>query len=329
MSCVDGGSIVCTDSLSNIGTSSVSCPSLCHPFLKTKFQIGSVKGPKNFCSTQTVFHRDDVPAQRRERKKDVKDWKERRILAVGQPPPWSSSVTLDPSRLKYARTKSNSDLDPGKPYRYNYRAEALPSKSPHPVPRPHRFKVSCVTEAEAEKRRAERAGYPNNAVNHPKRLAEMPVNRRLDDMEAWNHSTQLGPPERRRTLEDYEAACKLATTRRARHLRAYTAPEQRGKEQRQRIRQLKSEGRLWTLREPEPIPLGPTHNRLARDPIRRVRQFRHSGKWEFRESEGCHMWSDTACFERNSPGDVVRVHNPTGFNFSSPCLTRVVARELS
>lgn len=61
----------------------------------------------------------------------------------------------------------------------------------------------------------------------------------------------------------------------------------------------------------------------------RVRQFRHSGKWEFRESEGCHMWSDTACFERNSPGDVVRVHNPTGFNFSSPCLTRVVARELS
>ena len=48
-----------------------------------------------------------------------------------------------------------------------------------------------MTEAEAEKRRAERAGYPNNAINHPKRLAEMPVNRRLDDMEAWNHSTQV------------------------------------------------------------------------------------------------------------------------------------------
>ena len=35
-------------------------------------QIGSVKGPKNFASDQTVFHRDDVPAARRERKKEVK-----------------------------------------------------------------------------------------------------------------------------------------------------------------------------------------------------------------------------------------------------------------
>lgn len=42
MSCLDGGSIVCTDSLSNLGTSSVSCPSLCHPFLKTKFQVCGV-----------------------------------------------------------------------------------------------------------------------------------------------------------------------------------------------------------------------------------------------------------------------------------------------
>lgn len=36
-------------------------------------QIGSVKGPKNFSSDQTVFHRDDVPAARRERKKEVKE----------------------------------------------------------------------------------------------------------------------------------------------------------------------------------------------------------------------------------------------------------------
>ena len=71
----------------------------------------------------------------------VLQWKEKRILGMGQPPAWSSSVALDPSRLKNARTKSNSDLDPGKPYQYNYRAEALPPKSPHPVPRPHRVRV--------------------------------------------------------------------------------------------------------------------------------------------------------------------------------------------
>lgn len=38
------------------------------------------------------------------------------------------------------------------------------------------------------------------------------------------------------------------------------------------------------------------------------------------------MWSDTASFDRNSPGDVIRVHNPTGFNFAAPCLTRSVMR---
>ena len=59
---------------------------------------------------------------------------------MGQPPAWSSSVALDPARLKNARTKSNSNLDPGKPYQYNYRAEALPPKSPYPVPRPHRVR---------------------------------------------------------------------------------------------------------------------------------------------------------------------------------------------
>lgn len=39
-----------------------------------------MKGPKNFASDQTVFHRDDVPAARRERKKEVKE-----VLGVIEP----------------------------------------------------------------------------------------------------------------------------------------------------------------------------------------------------------------------------------------------------
>ena len=54
---------------------------------------------------------------------------------MGKPPEWTSSVTLEPSRMKYTRTKSNSELDPGKLFQYNYRAEELPPKSPDPVPR--------------------------------------------------------------------------------------------------------------------------------------------------------------------------------------------------
>lgn len=54
---------------------------------------------------------------------------------MGKPPEWTSSVNLEPSRMKNTRTKSNSELDPGKLFQYNYRAEELPPKSPDPVPR--------------------------------------------------------------------------------------------------------------------------------------------------------------------------------------------------
>ncbi|CAM9148827.1 unnamed protein product [Ectocarpus sp. 12 AP-2014] len=328
MSVLGGGSSLDTEALllNDLGASSLASTSSCRPFLKTKFQIGSVKGPKNFSSDQTVFHRDDVPATKRERKKEVKEWKERRILRMGRPPGWTSSVTLDPARMKCARTKSNSELDPGKPYQYNYRAEVLPPKSPDPVPKSNMFQVSGVTNEEAARRRILRAKYPDNALEQPKRIEEMPSNKRLDGKIRWNPSTQCDVRERRRARDEYEAACKLATVRKNGTLRNYTAPEQREKEQRQWIRKLKAEGRLWALKEREPSPLLPTHNRLAKDPIRRIRQYRHSGNFESREAEGCKMWSDTACFEECSPGDIIRVHNPAGFNFAAPCLTRSVAR---
>lgn len=67
----------------------------------------------------------------------ILQWKERKILAMGVPPAWSSSVSLDPRRLRETRTKSNSENDPGGLFQYNYRAEALPPKSPDPVPRSH------------------------------------------------------------------------------------------------------------------------------------------------------------------------------------------------
>ncbi|CAN0201988.1 unnamed protein product [Pylaiella littoralis] len=228
--------------------------------------------------------------------------------------------------MKNARIKSNSELDPGKPYQYNYRAEKLPPKSPDPVPRRNMFQVSGITEQEAARRRILRAQYPDNALEHPKIVLEMSNNRNLDDKDSWNPCTTCNAQERRRAGEEVERACKLATGKKNEQLRGYTAPEQRAKERRQWIRKLKAEGRLWTLREPEPTPPMPTYNRLAKDPIQRLRQYRHSGKWELREAEGCHMWSDTACFEEDSPGDIIRVHNPEGFNFAAPCLTRSVAK---
>ena len=54
------------------------------------------------------------------------------------------------------------------------------------------FEVSCVTEAEAEMRRVQRREYPDNALEHPKRVAEIPTNRILDSKPTWKSSTQVG-----------------------------------------------------------------------------------------------------------------------------------------
>ncbi|CAM9222416.1 unnamed protein product [Ascophyllum nodosum] len=321
------GSTTWTKSMNDLGTSSLTSGPSYHPYLKSKFQIGSAKCSKNFGRNLTAFHRDDVPFGPRERKEEVKEWKGRKIISMGKRPGWCSSVSLDPAWLKEPRTKINSEQDPSNPYQYNYRAENLPPKFPEPVPRPSVFKVSCVTEEEVEKRRIRRREYPDNALERPKRVAEIPTNRALARKPAWNFSSQLDDRERRKEPAGYEVPCKRAGARKNGQLRTYTALKQRERERRHHIRQLKREGQLWALRESKPSPLAPTYNRLAKDPIRRLRSYSHSGKWEFREPEACIMWSDTASCNRESVGDLIRVHNPNGFNFSAPCLTSVVGWE--
>jgi hypothetical protein len=40
-------------------------------FLKSKFQIGSCKGPINFKPGENVFHVDDIPPVKKAKKKEV------------------------------------------------------------------------------------------------------------------------------------------------------------------------------------------------------------------------------------------------------------------
>lgn len=53
------------------------------------------------------------------------------------------------------------------------------------------FQVSGVTNEEAARRRILRAEYPDNALEQPKRIEEMPSNRNLDGKIRWNPSTQV------------------------------------------------------------------------------------------------------------------------------------------
>jgi len=102
-----------------------------------RFKFGSL------CLTAPCFRKTSEYLEGPTRPLDLDaQWKGRKILGVGKRPEWTSSVALDPSRMKFTRTKSNSELDPGKPYQYNYRAEALPPKSPDPLPRQNMVSLS-------------------------------------------------------------------------------------------------------------------------------------------------------------------------------------------
>lgn len=64
------------------------------PFFVEIRQIGSVRGPKHFASDQTVFHRDDVPAARRERKKEVKEVRPARVCVCVSIGNWCHPIYL-------------------------------------------------------------------------------------------------------------------------------------------------------------------------------------------------------------------------------------------
>jgi hypothetical protein len=62
----------------------------------------------------------------------------------------------------------------------------------------------------------------------------------------------------------------------------------------------------------------PKHNRMAVEPSRRVRRFSHSGVYEYNQNVKSWMWSDTASYERASPGDIVTIMDPDAHNLAAP-----------
>lgn len=56
---------------------------------------------------------------------------------------------------------------------------------------PQQFQVSGITDEEAAKRRILRAGYPDDTLEHPKRVSEIPTNPGLYGKDDWNASTQV------------------------------------------------------------------------------------------------------------------------------------------
>jgi len=289
-----------------------------HGYLKAKFQIGSCKGPLSFKLGEQVFHPDDIPESKQVSKKDVKAWKRRaRDHRLGTQVQWDKSVEHpDPINCMRRRVRVNGEFD--RPlWIYNYRSEVLPPKALDHVNLPHKFHIDTMTEEAKATIRAKQAEDPVLA-GQLKRTQEYPNHPDLAGKTPWR-TKEFTQSEVRAIIKSKEDARKANSATVKKKMSGYISPMQRYNMQLKEIRGMKEKGvNVAYQAAQDDASLVPTYNRLAKEPSKKTRSFQHSGVFEFNKGEGRWMWSDTGSFERQSPGDVVKVHNPNAFNFASP-----------
>lgn len=162
-------------------------------YLRPKQVIGSCKLPISFKSGQSVFHHDDIPADKRERKNEVLKWVRSKVLSVDQPE-WGKSTELarDRNPLCERRTMENFVNDRSHAYQYNYRAEVLPDKLIPPVDRSHKFHITAQTPDMIRKLQTLRAQDTTGIMSGKFKVTqEMPVHPKLADAVEWNSGTQF------------------------------------------------------------------------------------------------------------------------------------------
>jgi hypothetical protein len=295
-------------------------------FLKARIQIGSCKGPISYQAGQTVFHHDDIPEARRERKREVREWARSKILS-GERPEWRKSTTTGFYPVCERRQAELYTRDRSKPYQYNYRAETLDyAHIVEPIDQPQKFHVSRTTTAKAaeiaaiQKKDRLQSGYF-------KRNQEMPTHPKLENLAPWNNTVTLSPKEREQTLQRMTLKSRAATakvTRRLGSSEMYKTPYEQSKEISNDVRELKRTGKFNKEEDH-------THhhakvaeqkvsvkNRNAVESSRKYKTNHHSGVWEFNKAEGRYMWSDTGSFVYESKGDIQKIHNPDALNLEGP-----------
>lgn len=287
-----------------------------HAYLKASFQIGSIKGPTSYDQTTVVFHPDDIPAAKVQNKKDVKAWKKERSKGLGTSARWDMTVE-NPDPIPQRRIRTCAEHDRPNMYQYNYRAEVLPTKNLAHLPKPHKFKIDMMDPTTRNTITMRKAADPVLGGN-AKRTEEMPVNPKLADKLNWNQSTEFTKKEYKTRWDRSEDARTQNSVKKNAKLKRYVSPEAREAARRAELRRLKESGVVPAYNVGPTADDIPRYNRLAKEPSVKTKSSKHSGAWEFNKLEDQWMWSDTASFEKASPGDMVKIHNPCAFNFASP-----------
>eukprot|EP00968_Pinguiococcus_pyrenoidosus_P013986 scaffold1272_cov250-Pinguiococcus_pyrenoidosus.AAC.78 len=323
-------------------------PGVKHDFLKAKFQIGSCKGPLNYSHSEAVFHPDDIPKGVQRKKERLLEWKRQHrsdaaarhafslasgSAKLGQRLKWNISV--EPLPAEPVLQRSHHAHDRSNTYQYNFRAEVLPPKNLPPATAPSKFTVSTMSEKELSELTRQRTAEPLRA-GYASRTKELPVHPNLEAKEPWDYRTVFSGQEYL-AAEEKQRKQTLQTRQVYKAIRKYESPEKRTMREAARIRAMKSSNQFdpddfyvaQKIEKARSIQFAnddemrvklPTINRIAAETPRKHRKiqtYKHSGIYEWNEQEGTLMWSDTASFEKQSPGDVVKAFHPTAFNFAS------------
>jgi hypothetical protein len=186
-------------------------------FLTAKIRIGSIKGPISYGKDQQVFHHDDIPESRRQRKEDVKKWLKSKILSTDRQD-WNKSSALNVNDgygypICERRQAENKVRDRANPYVYNFRAETLQYASVMPgIDQPGKFHISRTALGDVP-------GIAATLVadrvqrGYFKRTEEMPTHPDIIGKTAWNNGTQLTEKERTRGLTEMTESARASTAR--------------------------------------------------------------------------------------------------------------------
>lgn len=257
-----------------------------HEFLKSRIQIGNNKGPVNYPAKQTVFHHDDVPADKRKRKEDILDWKKSKILDLNSHS-WNKSTHTNKPVLE-RRTMENHVNDRSHQFNYNYRAETVDSlRNIEPLDKSTKFHISTQLGSTAKTILDQRAENPIYRGQF-KRTQEMPVHPDLEYQKEWNNSTVLTVKELNQGLNKRTDNAQKWTKKVSKVLvtkKDYVSPMRSTILFQEEVRQQKADG-TFSLTEKIIRPKSEPNEELTyRNPVlndkpQTVTMSVHSGIWE-------------------------------------------------
>lgn len=298
-----------------------------HEYIKAKIQIGNSKGPTSYKRQQAVFHHDDIPENRRERRLEVRSWLKEDVLSVASPK-WQKSTDAQVPVCERRRME-NYDHDRANAHQYNFRAETLdPNRMTMPIDKPTKFHISCQLESTVRDILQTREGSRiQRGWTH--RTRELPNHPDLEDKDKWKESTQFSLKEVNNQLDSITTHSKDWTKKVGESLlknKKYVGPMKSTMLLQKEVRKQKSDGTFSLNKQIHRPPTPPVNrkalkNRFPNESLNIHVREEHSGVWETNRVDGKSMWSDTGSYQFHSPGDIRKLKNKDAYNMEGPNLS--------